>query len=177
MNCSPKSSRTLGIDPGIDRTGWAVIEMNGRSDPSLVCAGLLHTPAADALPVRLESLYTEMRALIAQYQPEEMAIEGMFFAKRSPSIAATVQARGVILLAGQLEKLPITVYDPRRVKMTLTGSGAALKPQMQRMVQLLLKLPKPLEPDDVADAAAIAICHAKSAPYNALVKAALRKNR
>jgi crossover junction endodeoxyribonuclease RuvC len=149
--------------------------MDGRSDPSLLCAGLIHTPAADALPLRLENVFKEVRAIIAAHKPGEMAIEGMFFAKRSASVAATVQARGVILLAGQLEKLPITVYDPRRVKMTLTGNGAAEKPQMQRMIQLLLKLKKPLQPDDVADAAAIAVCHGKSAPYNALVRAAARQ--
>ncbi|MFA5162608.1 MAG: crossover junction endodeoxyribonuclease RuvC [Elusimicrobiales bacterium] len=171
--CSQKSRvRTLGIDPGLDRTGWAVLETDARSNPFFVRAGLIHTSPRDPLPRRLEILHSEISAVVAGHKPQAVAIEAMFFTKRAATVAATIQARGVILLAAQQAGLEIASYDPRRVKITLTGSGAAQKPQMQRMVQLLLRMEFPLSPDDVADAAAIALCHCKTAPYQKLVRAA-----
>jgi len=174
---SSKRLRTLGIDPGLDRTGWAVVEQCGCRDPFLVSAGLVHTAAGTDLPRRLEIIFNSVREVIAAQRPDALAIEEMFFVKRAASQGATIQARGVIVLAGQLAGLSPAMYNPRRVKMTLTGNGAADKSQMQRIIQLVLKLDKPLSPDDVADAAAIALCHVKTAPYAAAVKAAKVKLR
>ena len=94
----------------------------------------------------------------------------MFFLKRAMTMSHTIQTRGVIILAMAQNNLEVFEYPAKRVKLTISGSGAADKKQMQRMVQLTLKLKEMLNPDDVADAAAIALCHLKSAPLQAQIK-------
>jgi len=180
---SPKNSsknsrsklRVLGIDPGLERTGWAVIEKEGTSDPFLVSCGLIETKAALSFPARLEVIFNTLTRTLAQHRPDEVAMEAMSFMRHSPSISATIQARGVITLACQLAGMHIQAYEPKKVKLAITGSGAAEKLQMQRMTQLMLRLPAMLQPDDVADAAAIALCHAKMAPYQQKIQQALGK--
>ncbi len=159
-----KNNTVLGIDPGLDRTGWAVLEGNGSAGFVLHACGLIHTDKESALPVRLEQIYTEISKVAADFKPSSAAMEEMFFLKRAVRVAHTVQARGVILLALHQHGLSVSSYQPKQVKAALCGSGAADKKQMQRMVQLTLKLKNPLNPDDVADAAAIAVCHLKTAP-------------
>lgn len=163
-----KINRVLGIDPGLDRTGWAVVE-NGTVGLFLRAAGLIHTDANLSLPKRLEQIYKEVSSVIKEQQPDDAALEAMFFLKRASTMSATIQTRGVILLAMSQGGLNISSYPAKRVKLTLTGSGSADKKQMQRMVQLTLKLKEVLKPDDVADAAAIAICHLKCAPLQAQI--------
>jgi crossover junction endodeoxyribonuclease RuvC len=96
-----------------------------------------------------------------------MAIEELFFLKAAQSVRATMQARGVILLAACQAQAPVHEYNPRQVKISLTGSGAAEKPQMQKMVQAALALKEILRPDDVADAAAIGLCHLRASRHKA----------
>lgn len=156
--------RILGIDPGLDRTGWAVLIKNGTNQPVLAASGLIHTPAGMPLEKRLVRIYDELSAAILAHSPEETAIEEVFFSKRADTQANTTHARGVILLACEKAGLPITAYNPKTIKKTITGSGSAEKPQMQRMVQMTLKLAAIPEPDDVADAMAAAICHTRLAP-------------
>lgn len=157
-------NRVLGIDPGLDRTGWAVIEGSGTAGFALIACGLIHTAAGSPLPQRLDEIYQEIKKITAQFSPKEAAMEEMFFLKRALTMSHTIQTRGVIMLALHQAGLQITAYPAKRVKLTISGSGSADKKQMQRMVQLTLKLQKVLSPDDVADAAAIALCHIKSAP-------------
>jgi crossover junction endodeoxyribonuclease RuvC len=159
-----KANRVLGIDPGLDRTGWAVLTNGGPAGFVLEAAGLIHTAAGDALPKRLDTIYREILKITAEFRPQEAAMEEMFFMKRAMTVSYTIQTRGVILLALHQQGLAVSSYQPKRVKLSVCGSGAADKKQMQRMVQLTLKLQDPLCPDDVADAAAIAVCHLKTSP-------------
>ena len=156
--------RILGIDPGLDRTGWAVLEKNGSAPPGLLVSGLIHTPKNTPLEKRLVSIFDELAALIKEHRPEEAAIEEVFFSKRADTQANTTHARGVILLACEKGGLVIFEYNPRTIKKTISGSGSAEKKQMQRMVQITLKLAAVPEPDDVADAMAAALCHLRLAP-------------
>lgn len=153
--------RVLGIDPGLAETGWAVLEAapgGGR----LLASGLVRTEPPAALSERLNRLHEELGRVIEWHRPDAMALEEMFFLKAAHTVRACLQARGVILLAAAQGRLPVKEYNPRQVKSSLTGSGAAAKAQMQRMVQRALSLPEPLRPDDVADAAAIALCHLRA---------------
>ncbi len=160
------ASIVLGIDPGLDRTGWAIVKRNERAALSLIACGLIHTQAGQDLPVRLNYIYKEMQKILADYAPDQVAMEQNFFLKRAQTMANTVMTRGVIILACEQAGKNISFYPPKRVKMLLCGTGAADKKQVQRMVQLTLNLDKKPEPDDVADAVAIAICHQKTAPLN-----------
>ena len=152
--------RILGVDPGMADTGWAVLEH--LTDPPghrLAFSGIIRTVPLHALPERLNLLHASISALLSRYIPDAMAIEEMFFLQAAHSIRATLQARGVILLAAAQAKVPVSEYNPRQVKSALTGSGAAQKAQMQKMVQRTLGLAEQLRPNDVSDAAAIALCH------------------
>jgi crossover junction endodeoxyribonuclease RuvC len=156
--------RILGIDPGLDRTGWAVVDKDGAAAPRLAAAGLIHTPKNTPLEKRLASIFDELSALIIRHRPAEAAIEEVFFSKRADTQANTTHARGVILLACEKSSLPISAYNPRVIKKTVSGSGSAEKHQIQRVVQITLDLASIPEPDDVADAMAAAICHLRLAP-------------
>ena len=159
-----KVTTVLGIDPGLDRTGWAILTRDARSVLSLQACGLIHTEAGQELPKRLEYIFHELQYLLKAYAPDQIAMEQNFFLKRATTMANTVMTRGVIILACELAKKQITFYPPRRVKMMICGTGTADKKQVQRMVQLTLNLDKAPSPDDTADAVAIGICHLKTAP-------------
>ena len=164
------TSIVLGIDPGLDRTGWAIVERQERNVLALVACGLIHTAAGQELPARLHYIHQELQHILTQYAPDQVAMEQNFFLKRATTMANTVMTRGVIILACEQAGKPITFYPPKRVKMLLCGTGTADKKQVQRMVQLTLHLDKKPEPDDVADAVAIAICHHKTAPLASQIK-------
>lgn len=155
--------RTLGIDPGTAIMGWGVVDETGGSI-SLVDFGALTTPAGMPQPERLLILYDGITALIRQHAPNEAAIEELFFGKNVNTALTVGQARGVALLALTQAGLSIGEYKPLIVKQALTGYGSADKKQMQEMVRITLGLAKIPRPDDAADALAIAICHAYSAP-------------
>lgn len=155
--------RTLGIDPGTAIMGWGVVDETGGSI-SLVDFGALTTPAGMPQPERLRILYDGLTALIRQHAPNEAAIEELFFGKNVNTALTVGQARGVALLALTQAGLSIGEYKPLIVKQALTGYGSADKKQMQEMVRITLGLAKIPRPDDAADALAIAICHAYSAP-------------
>jgi crossover junction endodeoxyribonuclease RuvC len=159
----------LGIDPGLDRTGWAILSRDARSVLSLQECGLIHTGATEDLPNRLEYIFHELQKILQKYHPDQIAMEQNFFLKRAVTMANTVMTRGVIILACQLAEKPIAFYPPKRVKMIICGTGTADKKQVQRMVQLTLRLNKAPSPDDTADAVAIGICHLKTAPLNNLL--------
>jgi crossover junction endodeoxyribonuclease RuvC len=144
----------LGIDPGVSETGWAVLK-----DGALVGHGCIKTSPDTAFADRLNQIHAAVSAVISEFVPDAVAIEEMFFAKVANTIRMTLQARGVIVLAAGQAGKPVHEYNPKTVKLTLTGSGSADKPTMQRAIMRSLGMSEPLRPDDVADAAAIALCH------------------
>lgn len=150
--------RVLGIDPGLAIVGYGLIEqMDGPKGYRLIEAGVIRTPANAPEPARLTMIYEELCRLIAESQPEAMAVERLFFHQNVTTAMAVAQARGVILLAGH--NLPITGYTPLEIKRQICGYGRAGKRQVQTMIQRLLKLTSLPQPDDAADALAVALCH------------------
>ena len=155
--------RTLGIDPGTAIMGWGVVDEQGGA-LSLVACGALTTPAGLAAPERLVLLYDGLQHLLREHRPDQAAIEELFFGKNVNTAISVGQARGVALLALEQAGVQIHEYKPTEVKQAVAGYGGADKKQMQEMVRMTLRLPKIIKPDDAADAVAIAICHAYTAP-------------
>jgi crossover junction endodeoxyribonuclease RuvC len=160
--------RVLGIDPGTATTGYGLVDYDG--DLRLVDCGAIVTPAGVALPQRLLAIHRDLSALIARLQPDAVAVEELFFSKNVRTAMSVGHARGVILLAAAQAGLPVDHYKPSEVKQAVAGYGSATKQQIQEMVRLLLGLDAILTPDDVADAVAIAICHAHSAHIAHLIE-------
>lgn len=151
----------LGIDPGIATTGYGVVR-DTSTGPQLVAYGVILTPAGTPLPQRLLTLHGRLRTLLMEYRPDTAAVEKLFF-QRNVSTAMTVgQARGVALLALAEAGLSVGEYTPTDVKLAVAGYGGADKPQMQMMVRTILRLAEPPQPDDAADALAVAVCHLNS---------------
>jgi crossover junction endodeoxyribonuclease RuvC len=150
--------RILGIDPGTATVGWGIIEITaGKATP--VAFGHISTSKDLPPEKRLTEIAHDLQSIIKQYRPEEAAVEELFFFKNQKTIISVAQARGVILLT--LENLCVSIsgYTPLEVKQALTNYGRADKTQVQLMVQALLKLPAIPQPDDTADALALALCH------------------
>jgi crossover junction endodeoxyribonuclease RuvC len=148
--------RIIGIDPGTGILGFGVIDArNGKT--KLVTAGVITTPAHTPLADRLEEIYLELTNIIAETQPEMMAIEQLFFARNVTTAMSVAHARGVAMLTGKQAKLPIEEYTPMQIKQSLTGYGKADKKQVQEMVRIQLGLQEVPKPDDCADALAAAI--------------------
>ena len=152
----------LGVDPGIATIGCGVIEAR-RGQNILKQYGVITTPAGLPLANRLLQISEDMDALIRQFQPDEMAVEELFFTKNITTGIAVAHGRGVILLSAQKLGLPIFEYTPMQVKQAVAGYGGADKRQVMLMTQRLLGMKEIPRPDDAADALAIAICHARSA--------------
>jgi crossover junction endodeoxyribonuclease RuvC len=150
--------RALGIDPGTARLGYAVVEEQ-RSTLTLLACGVIETPAGLPMPQRLLQLYHDLSEIVQAYEPREMAVEELFFAKNTTTVISVGQARGIALLVGAEAGLRISEYKPMQVKQAVHGYGLAKKEQVGEMVRMLLGLPAVPRPDDAADAAAIAICH------------------
>lgn len=155
-------SRVLGIDPGLNRTGYAILESTPRG-PVLREGGIVRSTKELPLSERVQELAVGLREVIDEYAPSVMAIEQVFSHVRFPKTAILMaHARGVILLCAAEMKLPVVHYTPTQIKRLLTGSGHADKDQVQRAIQHELRLKKILEPNDVADASAVALCHCHS---------------
>jgi crossover junction endodeoxyribonuclease RuvC len=151
----------LGIDPGLATTGWGVIEKD-LGKMTLRAFGTIQTLANDDLSTRLLQIQKALSDLIDAHAPDVLAIEELFFTKFAVSIASTAQARGAILLTAALKAVPLVEYNPRAVKMAMTGFGSASKFQMQSMLQRFFQLKELPTPDDAADAVAIALCHTQT---------------
>lgn len=150
--------RVLGIDPGIAITGYSIVEET-QGKVQLIEAQAVMTPSGMPFPERLLSLYEKLGDILRTYRPDVMSLEQLFFNTNAKTALIVGQARGVVQLAAVTHRVPIVEYTPLQVKMSLTGYGRADKSQIQQMVKTLLKLPGMLTPDDVADAAAIALTH------------------
>lgn len=155
--------RTLGIDPGTAIMGWGIVSEQGGTLRA-VAYDVVTTPAGAAPAERLLQLHAGLTALVAKHRPDAAAVEELFFARNVTTALAVGQARGVILLALAQAGIPVFEYKPREVKQAVAGYGAADKRQMQEMVRMTLGLAAIPRPDDAADALAVAICHAYSAP-------------
>ena len=149
----------LGIDPGTAITGWGLIQKR-ENKLSLIDYGCITTKAHLAQSKRLVIIYQELGKLLRNNKPKVMATEKLFFFKNLKTAISVAQSQGVILLAAQKAKVPIFEYTPLQVKQAMSGYGRADKKQVQKMVKILLKLDKIPQPDDAADALALAICHA-----------------
>jgi crossover junction endodeoxyribonuclease RuvC len=159
----------LGIDPGTAITGYGLVK--GEDDSlTLVDYGAITTSSDRPLPERLQRIYRELTALIEDRQPTAAAVEELFFSKNVRTALSVGQARGVALLASANAGLPIHEYTPLQVKQAIAGYGRATKDQVQQMVKMLLALDSVPQPDDAADAIAVAICHIHSAKLTAMLR-------
>lgn len=167
------SMKILGIDPGIGRTGWGVVEMaNGKPARNasqneaggwqMANSGCIETGKEMKLEERIGEVYASVREIIKSEKPDEMAIEELFFNTNAKTALVVGQARGVVLLAASQAKLPISVYTPLQVKIAITGYGRAEKPQVEKMMMTQLGLKIKPKIDDISDALAIALTHAFS---------------
>jgi crossover junction endodeoxyribonuclease RuvC len=157
--------RVLGIDPGIAIVGFGFIDKEGsRLIP--VQYGCIQTEAHTDPALRLKQVYDSTLALIDKYKPDTLGIEKLFFNRNVTTAFSVGQARGVIILAAVQRGLTIGEYTPLQVKQAVVGYGQAEKHQVQEMVRMFLKLSAAPKPDDVADALAVAICHAHSSTLN-----------
>ena len=149
----------LGIDPGIAIVGYGIIEYKNNKF-KVIDYGAIFTPASTSTTKRLEKIYKGIDILIKNYNIDEVGIAELFFNINVKTAITVAQARGVILLACSHNDKPIYEYTPLQVKQGVVGYGRAKKLQVQQMVEIMLNLKEIPKPDDVADALAIAICHA-----------------
>lgn len=151
--------RILGIDPGLAIVGYGVIDFI-RGKFSVVAMGAIETPAGIDTEDRLNMIYDDLRRVIDEYRPSEVAIEELFYHTNQKTVIAVAEARGVILLACKKARLNIAEYTPLQVKQSVVGYGRAEKKQVMEMTRMILGLSEKIALDDTADALAIAVCHA-----------------
>jgi len=168
---SGNENLVLGIDPGTAITGYGLVWGEG-DDLKLVDYGAITTPSDESLPQRLREIYRQLTALIQERRPAEAAVEKLFFSRNVRTALSVGQARGVALLAMANADLEIHEYTPLEVKQAVVGYGRATKEQVQEMVKMLLGLNSVPQPDDAADAIAVAICHIHSARMLSLARKA-----
>ena len=161
----------LGIDPGLSRCGYGVVTRRGGSLVA-VAGGVISSPPAMPLPDRLRTLSDELRALVAEFRPDAVVVERVFFQVNARTAMATGQAAGVALVAASEAGCEVAQYTSNEVKQALVGYGGATKNQVQRMVASVLGLEEPPRPPDVADALALAACHLTTGSLRRAVEAA-----
>ena len=154
--------RIMGIDPGYAIVGVGLVDYDNVRF-SLVEYGAITTPAELPFETRLRQIYDDMVGLITQYRPDAVAMEQLFFTTNRTTAIAVAEARGVLLLAAEQQGVPVFNYTPLQVKSAVVGYGKAEKEQVMEMTRRLLNLKSVPQPDDAADALAIAICHGRSA--------------
>lgn len=149
----------LGIDPGLNTTGYAVVKLNGDA-PEVCEAGVLKTEKSDSLERRLKAIYDGLEEIITEFTPDVVSVEKLYSHFNHPQTAVVMgHARGIIFLCAANHRIPVENYASTRIKKSLTGSGRASKLQMQKSVKSALKLGYIPDPPDVADAIAAALCH------------------
>jgi crossover junction endodeoxyribonuclease RuvC len=165
----PSKVRILGLDPGSQRTGYAVVEVDGARMAYLVSGAIRAT--GESLAERLQEIFAGVDQLTHEFRPDEVAIERVFMHRNADSALKLGQARGAALSATFTVRPRVFEYAPREVKLAVVGTGAAQKDQVQLMVRRLMNIAGPLA-EDAADALAIALCHAHSRRVYALAAAA-----
>jgi crossover junction endodeoxyribonuclease RuvC len=151
--------RVLGIDCGGEYTGYGVVEMHPTGKLCCLTSGAIKLSPREKLATRLSRIYMHLGAIISEHQPDEVAIEDVFYALNVKSALKLGQVRGVAMLAAASAGLEVSEYSPLTIKSSVVGYGRAEKQQVQHMVTRLLELAEPPEPLDASDALAIAICH------------------
>lgn len=152
----------LGIDPGVERTGFAVVNDLGRGKIKVYGFGLITTSKENNFSQRLRELHGDIEQVIKKYPIRVMAVERLFYSRNQKTIIEVSEARGVILLAAASCGLEICEYTPNEIKQSVTGYGAADKKQVEKMVKKILGINSIAGPDDVADALAVAVCGLQS---------------
>jgi crossover junction endodeoxyribonuclease RuvC len=165
---SANSIRILGLDPGLNHTGWGVIESEGNRLKYIAC-GRINPPAAAEMGNRLAFLHTELCKVITAQQPDEAAVEETFVNKNAASALKLGMARGVVMMAPASSGVSVAEYSANLVKKSVSGYGHAEKEQLAKMVKVFLPTAE-MESPDAADALAVAICHAHHRASNALLK-------
>jgi crossover junction endodeoxyribonuclease RuvC len=150
--------RILGIDPGLRRTGWGVVAIDGNRLTFLACGSLTTDDEAE-LAARLVAIHDGLRRVVEQHSPHEAAVEATFVNKDASATLKLGQARGIAMLVPAIAGLRVAEYAPNLVKKTIVGAGHSEKMQIRRMIGVLLPKADPRS-DDAADALAVAICHA-----------------
>lgn len=161
LNCTPM--RVLGIDCGGEYTGFGIVEADSRAKLLCIACGAIKLSPREPLACRLSQIYGRLGALIQEHQPDEVAIEEIFYALNVKSALKLGQVRGVAMLAAASAGLEVAEYSPLTIKLSVVGYGRAEKQQVQHMVTQLLGLAAPPQPLDASDALAIAICHLHTA--------------
>jgi len=157
----------LGIDPGIVKTGYGLININNNV-PTLIDYGIIAPNAKDQISSRLLSIYSDIEELINTFKPNVFSIEDVFYAKNFRSAMLLGQARAVAILCAEKYSVPIFEYSAKKVKQSVTGNGNSSKIQVQYMIQKMLKIKNISMPVDSSDALAIALCHLNQLKVNEL---------
>ena len=166
----PAHVRILGLDPGSQRTGYAIVETQATR-VAYIASGAIRT-RGESLAARLQEIFAGVEALASEFRPDEVAIERVFMSRNADSALKLGQARGAALSATFANRPRVFEYAPREVKLAVVGTGGAQKEQVQLMVKRLLNIAGPLT-EDAADALAIALCHAHSRRLQGLVSLAV----
>ena len=153
------SFKILGIDPGLNVTGYGIIEIAEGGNLQLFTYGTIRTDAKKSLSDRLLKIYEGLNAIMQEHHPQMIAIESIFFADNVKTAIVMGHARGAAIVAARQNSAEIGEYSPREIKLSVTGTGGAAKSQVNFMVKNLLKVRDPIKPDDASDALAVAICH------------------
>ena len=167
MFASSNATRVLGIDPGLTRCGFAVLDSRRSERPVTVTMGVITTPKDAELPQRLAELRAEIVSLLDQFEPDVVSVERVFFQVNVRTAMSVGQASGIVLCEAASRGCLVAQYTPNQVKDAVAGDGSADKGQVQRMVQRRLGLERLPTPADAADAAALALCHLSFAPFAA----------
>lgn len=152
----------LGIDPGTAITGYAVIQHEKNEHTKLICADAILTPKGQKLEHRLEEIYNSITSLIKHYNPDALSIEQLFFARNVKTAISVSHARGVMILAGAVNHVPVFEYTPLQIKQAITGYGKADKKQVIQMLKYFIKNQELTTQDDTCDAIACALTHAQT---------------
>ncbi len=159
----------LGIDPGLSRCGYGCVE-HGRK-PRAVAAGVIRTDVSAERPLRLAEIQREVRALIDELKPQVVAIERVLFQQNATTAMSVGMVSGIVMVEAVSAGCAVAEYSPNEVKLAVAGWGGAGKDEIGQMVKTLLGLREPLEPADVADAVAVALCHVAHIPSSRVAEA------
>ena len=163
---APKTRRILGIDPGTNALGYAILEQTG-SAYRLITLGVHKTPSTATHPEKLRSIFDFINSLIVKHKPEECAIESPFFGKNVQSMLKLGRAQGVAMAAAIAKELPVEEYAPKKVKMSVTGNGNASKEQVGEMLFHLIGFDRKTVALDASDALGVAVCHLNQSSLSA----------
>jgi crossover junction endodeoxyribonuclease RuvC len=159
----------LGIDPGTAITGYGLVREDQAGNLLAVDYGVVRTPSKDPMPERLRQIYHQIYEIANLHQPDSSAVEKLFFQSNVKTAISVGQGRGVAILALAEAEIPVAEYTPMEIKQAVAGYGGADKYQVQHMIRALLNLEDIPQPDDAADALAVAICHLHSYRLDSLM--------